>query len=200
MRTTPLPIEILRQRLIAEITTCQRELKHRLSVSDSTLSKFPIELDITLIKSPGPVLWEGMITTKYTHKLKIIITENYPYQKPIVRWLSPIFHPNIMPPHEGGYVCTKLFENWNPRSTLVMFIKGLETLLAGPNPDNPLGSEACLKSAEYFKKHPYKPPLIIDKIKAKPKILGSAVIEEEADDEVPTENIKPQEGDKDSSS
>ncbi|MGB9635724.1 MAG: ubiquitin-conjugating enzyme E2 [Thermoplasmata archaeon] len=170
----PLPIEVLRQRLYNEILTCKKELRHIITVSDSSLSTFPIEIDLTFVKTPGPFLWEGKVTTRYTHKVKIIITAQYPYQKPIVRWLSPIFHPNIMPPHEGGYVCTKLFDTWTPQSTLLMFIKGLETLLSNPNPGNPLGSEACQKAAEYFDKHPYKPPVIVEKTKTEhaPKIVG----------------------------
>lgn len=73
-----------------------------------------------------------------------------------------------MPPEEGGYVCTKLLEEWKFKSNLVTFIKGIETLLANPNPKNPFGTDTCTRAAEYFNKNPY----IIPKVDKKPKIIG----------------------------
>ncbi|MDH4123042.1 MAG: ubiquitin-conjugating enzyme E2, partial [Thermoplasmata archaeon] len=105
------------------------------------------------------------------HRFQIIITENYPYEKPIVKWQTPIFHPNIMEASDGGYVCTKLLENWDFKSTLSAFINGLEILLMNPNPENPFGSDSCTRAAEYFREHRYSPP-IVRLPKHDPKIVG----------------------------
>jgi len=131
-----------------------------------------MEVSITMIKTPGPIMHEQRIMHKYTHKLKIYITENYPYEKPIVRCQSEIFHPNIMIPDDGGYVCTRLLDDWCFSSNLMSFIKGLESLLTHPNPKNPYGSDSCTKAAEYFNKNPYKPPQILEAKKA-PIIVGA---------------------------
>jgi len=164
-----LPKDLLIKRIKNELKECRRKLRHHFRVSDEEFKKLPIEITVTLVDTPGPVLSEGNVVHKYTHKLKIIITEDYPYQTPIVRWKSNIFHPNIMPPEDGGYVCTKLLEGWNFRSNLVAFIKGIETLLANPNPENPFETDSCTRAAEYFNKHPYTPP---QKIERRPRVLG----------------------------
>ncbi|MCK4445336.1 MAG: hypothetical protein KAW09_12380, partial [Thermoplasmata archaeon] len=78
--------------------------------------------------------------------------------------------PNIMLPDDGGYVCTRLLDDWSFSSNLLMFIKGLETLLTSPNPGNPYGSDSCTRAAEFFNTHEYKPPVVV-KRKNPPKIL-----------------------------
>jgi ubiquitin-protein ligase len=166
----PLPQDLLKSRVKNELEMCIRMLKHHITVSDRTYSKFPMEVNITLIKTAGPIMRDGKILHKFTHKLKIFITENYPYEKPIVRWQSEIFHPNVMMPDDGGYVCTKLLDDWSFSSNLMSFVKGLESLLIHPNPQNPYGSDSCTKAAEYFNKNPYKPPLILEGKKV-PKIV-----------------------------
>jgi ubiquitin-protein ligase len=166
----PLPAELLKSRVKNELEMCIRRLSHHITVSDRTYSKFPMEVNITLLKTPGPIMREDKIIHKFTHKLKIFITENYPYEKPFVRWQSEIFHPNIMLLGDGGYVCTKLLDDWDFASNIMSFIKGLETLLLHPNPKNPYGSDSCTRAAEYFNKNPYTPPHITETKKA-PRIV-----------------------------
>jgi ubiquitin-conjugating enzyme E2 C len=103
------------------------------------------------------VLRNGAVVDELVHKFMIIITENYPYEKPIVRWQTSIFHPNIMLPRDGGYVCTKLLDSWSFASNLLSFIKGVESLLAHPNPMNPYKTESCMLASEIFIKEPYLP-------------------------------------------
>ena len=115
---------------------------------------------VTLVNTPGPIFDGDKIRTKYTHKLEVIVTDDYPFQTPIVRWRSKIFHPNIMIPDDGGYVCTRLLDDWSFGSNLLSFIKGIESLLANPNPDNPYESKGCTEAAEYFNKNKFVPPEI----------------------------------------
>jgi ubiquitin-protein ligase len=153
-----LPIDILRIRLKNEIETCQRELRHHISVSDMNLSAFPILVNITLLRVPGPSLENGRIVHRFAHRMALMITDQYPIEKPIVKWRTPIFHPNIMPPDDGGYVCTKLLENWDFNSTLLTFVRGIEWLLANPNSVNPFGSDTCTRAAAHFNRHGYRSP------------------------------------------
>ncbi len=130
----PLPVDVLRVRLRNEIEMCQRELRHHISVSDTSLSSFPVMVSVTFMRVPGPDWEEGRVVHRFVHRMAIVIGEDYPMEKPIVKWQTPIFHPNIMAPGDGGYVCTKLLENWDFSSNLMTFIKGIESLLVNPNP------------------------------------------------------------------
>lgn len=166
-----LPKDILIRRIKNELNECRKEFKHIFSLSDDSFKDFPITITVTLLNTPGPILEGEEVRNKYTHRLEIIITENYPYQTPIVRWRSRIFHPNIMPPEDGGYVCTKLLDEWRFSSNLPAFIRGIESLLINPNPNSPFDNDTCTKAAEYFSKNPYHPPIVKRKRKSKPRIV-----------------------------
>ena len=148
-----------------------RRTRHRLTVANTDFNKFPLEIIVVLNGTPGPVWKDGRVAHQFTHKVSIVITEQYPYQKPVVRWQTPIFHPNIMMPELGGYVCIKLLDTWNFTSSLYTFIRGLECLLANPNPYSPYKNEVCLRAAEYFMENPYRPPAIVESDERKPKIV-----------------------------
>jgi hypothetical protein len=117
----------------------------------------PVTVDVAMSDVPGPVLRMGKVEDCVEHAMQIVITQEYPYEKPIVRWLTPIFHPNIMLPRDGGYVCTKLLDSWNFSSNLLGFIKGIESLLANPNPMNPYRTDSCMLASERFIAEPYRP-------------------------------------------
>jgi ubiquitin-conjugating enzyme E2 C len=152
---------------------CRRKLEHRFDLEDEEMKAFPVRIDVTLVRIPGPIMRDNKIHHIYTHKFTLEITDEYPYQKPIVRWQSPIFHPNIMNPEEGGYVCTKLLDVWSFDSNLLAFIKGLESLISNPNPASPYASARCMEAARYFYEHPYKPPEIVTTTRKLPKIIVS---------------------------
>ena len=136
------------------------------------MSAFPILVNITLMRVPGPCLMGDRIIHRFVHQVVILITDQYPIEKPIVKWRTPIFHPNIMPPEDGGYVCTKLLENWDFNSTLMTFIKGLEWLLANPNPGNPFGNDMCTRAAAHFNRHGYNPPDSPNSAARRIKVIG----------------------------
>lgn len=160
-----LPTEVLMQRIRNELSQCIRDLEHDVIVLDEKMIKFPVEIHVTLKNAPGPYFNGNKLSTRFFHKIEIYIDENYPYKKPEVRWRSPIYHPNICSPEDGGFVCSKLLDNWNFSSDLASFIKGLETLLVEPNPNSPYKTTTCMSAAKYFAENPYKPPMIIKKDK-----------------------------------
>lgn len=167
----PLPPEVLRSRLKNEIEACHRQLSHHLEVSDPYLKSFPVTVTVSMLRIPGPVWEDGRVKTRFIHRLQIIITEDYPYERPIVKWQTPIFHPNIMEAEDGGYVCTKLLEKWDFRSNLAAFIEGIEVLLAQPNSESPFGSDSCTRAAAHFRNHRYSPPSLRP-AKNLPKVVG----------------------------
>lgn len=167
-----LPKDVLRIRLKNEVEICQRELRHHMSVSDSSLSSFPILINVTFLRVPGPSWEDGKVVHRFVHRMAVLITDEYPAEKPIVKWRTAIFHPNIMSPEDGGYVCTKLLENWDFSSTLLAFVRGIEWLLVNPNPGNPFGSDTCTRAAEYFNRNAYTPPVSVDQSDRRIRIIG----------------------------
>lgn len=167
-----LPMNVLRSRLINELAMCRNNLNYIIECSDEDFSELPVTLDVAMRDIYGPVLVKGKITDRAEHQLRIVITQEYPYEKPIVRWQTPIFHPNIMLPRDGGYVCTKLLDSWNFSSNLLGFIKGVESLLANPNPMNPYDTDSCMMASETFIDSPYSPAEQPEKEHRGPKIVS----------------------------
>ena len=156
-----LPLDILRKRLANEIRYCKEHLHHDIELADPEFKEFPTTIYITFKNIPGPVRKGGKVTHLHTHRMRMDITKEYPYQKPVVRWQTDIFHPNIVPPSRGGWVCTKLLDDWSFSSNLLAFLNGIESLLVNPNPRSPYSDETTLEAARYFLKNPYKPPMIV---------------------------------------
>lgn len=150
-----LPDDLLLKRIRHELELCRKNVTHQFTVDQ--MLKVPVTIDMELKGVPAPEWREGRVVDRLDHGMRIVVTADYPHQKPIVRWKTPIFHPNIMQPEDGGYVCTALLERWNFRSTLVNFIHALEVLLASPNPDNPYDTDSCTRAARHFSLHPYRP-------------------------------------------
>lgn len=153
-----LPTDILKKRVSQEISLAKRKLPHIIAIEGQEINGFPVSLMITLIDVAGPIMKGDKLTHKNTHQFGITITESYPYEKPIIKWHSEIFHPNIKLHKNGGDVCTRLLDGWSFHSNLLAFIKGIETLLTTPNPKSPWGTDSCTKAAHYFNTHDYDPP------------------------------------------
>ena len=112
--------------------------------------EFPIEISIALKNAPARISKEEVGSE---HVFSIIVSEDYPYERPRAKWMTPIFHPNIMMPEDGGHVCVKTLDNWAFGSSLLSFVKGVEQLIADPNPMNPYGTESCMEAAKWHVKN-----------------------------------------------
>ena len=154
----PLPRDILRKRVRNELDNARTALKDHTIEVVGDQSKFPVTVKVTLRGIPGPELVDGKVVHRTEHIFLMEISEDYPYQKPLVIWGTPIFHPNIMVPEDGGFVCTRLLDDWSFDSNLLLFIKGIEVLLSSPNPSGPYGTDSCTRAAELFNRQPYVPP------------------------------------------
>ena len=162
-----LPEDILRARVRNELEECRTYLRREIAGLPD--GGFPLRFQVRLDRVPGPLLQGEKIINRYEHAFIVHIDDEYPFRRPRVQWLTPIFHPNIMMPEDGGMVCTRLLSEWGFRSTLLSFIKGMETLLASPNPDSPFGTTSCILAARYFERQPYhSPPL---PLRARPRVV-----------------------------
>ncbi|HTY47013.1 MAG TPA: ubiquitin-conjugating enzyme E2 [Methanomassiliicoccales archaeon] len=149
----PLPPEVLTARVRNELAICQRSTRHPIELGAGTRLEFPLRIDVNLQQIPAHEWRGGEVQRRFNHKFVMKITPDYPFEKPQVQWATPIFHPNIMMPEDGGLLCNKLLEEWNFNSTILLFIKGIEFLLLNPNPLSPFGTESCTAAAQYFNTH-----------------------------------------------
>ncbi|KAG8451102.1 hypothetical protein GDO86_003390 [Hymenochirus boettgeri] len=72
--------------------------------------------------------------------LEIIIPERYPFEPPKIRFLTPIYHPNI---DSAGRICLDILKlppkgAWRPALNISTVLTSIQLLMSEPNPDDPL--------------------------------------------------------------
>ncbi|KAH8555347.1 ubiquitin-conjugating enzyme/RWD-like protein [Umbelopsis sp. PMI_123] len=108
---------------------------------------YPVEDDCTHLEAhiKGPVDSPFEIGT---FKLDIQIPQRYPFDPPQMRFITPIYHPNI---DEAGRICADILKmppagNWVPALNLSTVLLALSGLMSEPNPDDPLEMEIVSNS------------------------------------------------------
>lgn len=120
-------------------------LQRRLKKEYNDLIKEPIEScsagftnDITkweaTIFGPSDTPYSGGV-----FKLNLEFTQDYPFKPPNVYFTTPIYHCNI---NERGGICLDLLKtNWSPALSVSKLLLSICSLLAEPNPEDPLMPE-----------------------------------------------------------
>jgi ubiquitin-conjugating enzyme E2 C len=88
------------------------------------------------LEIPGPIgsPYEGQI-----HLLEIAYDSSYPFSAPYLRFVSPIFHPNI---HPSGRMSNLMIECWSPIKTIETLYDNAQELLKNPLNEFPYNEEA----------------------------------------------------------
>ncbi|XP_051664754.1 ubiquitin-conjugating enzyme E2 T isoform X2 [Manacus candei] len=82
--------------------------------------------------------------------LEIIVPERYPFEPPKIRFLTPIYHPNI---DSAGRICLDVLKlppkgAWRPSLSISTLLSSIQLLMAEPNPDDPLMADIAPEPLE----------------------------------------------------
>lgn len=119
-----------------------KRLKYEMKdIKKNTIESFSIGFNKDNIKEINATLF-GPEDTPYENgifNLTIFIKDDYPFSPPIVRFNTPIYHPNIS---KSGEICLNILKkDWSPILGIKKVLLGILALLTNPNPDDPLEGE-----------------------------------------------------------
>ena len=79
--------------------------------------------------------WEGGV-----FKLSMEFGHDYPSKAPSVKFIPPLFHPNV---YSCGRVCLSILtSDWKPGITVKQILLGIQSLLTEPNPNSAANGDA----------------------------------------------------------
>ncbi|KAJ3153950.1 hypothetical protein HDU89_008817 [Geranomyces variabilis] len=77
-----------------------------------------------------------------TFQLDIVLPTTYPFVPPKMRFITPVYHPNVS--SVTGAICLDILKDeWTPVLTLKTVMISLQSLLCDPVPDNPQDAEVA---------------------------------------------------------
>jgi hypothetical protein len=91
----------------------------------------PPETYHLMISAPGIALdRDGELTVRRVHRCTVYLHSEYPRRPPVISWLTPIMHPNILPPERNGGVC---LGSWSAGESLADVVRRLVDLVTYRN-------------------------------------------------------------------
>jgi ubiquitin-conjugating enzyme E2 A len=120
----------------------------RINKEKSNISNEQIE-GFILLDSESLWIWKGELKgppdtpyEKGSFPIQITFDDDYPIKPPSVKFLTPIFHPNI---YRDGKICIDILQNdgWSPSQSVRTIMLSLRSLFMDPNPDSPANADAA---------------------------------------------------------
>jgi ubiquitin-conjugating enzyme E2 A len=120
----------------------------RINKEKSNIDKEQIE-GFILLDSESLWIWKGELKgppdtpyEKGSFPIQITFDDDYPIKPPSVKFLTPIFHPNI---YRDGKICIDILQNdgWSPSQSVRTIMLSLRSLFMDPNPDSPANADAA---------------------------------------------------------
>jgi ubiquitin-conjugating enzyme E2 C len=88
------------------------------------------------VKGSDAGVYDGL-----TFNLSMNFPSNYPISAPVVKFETPIFHPNV---DQSGNICLDILKDkWSATYTVATLLLSIQGLLDTPNNDSPLNSQAA---------------------------------------------------------
>ena len=88
---------------------------------------------------------DGPIDTPYQNfKFQLLLNfdDNYPVKPPSVKFISPIYHPNV---YKDCKICVDILKNeWSPAQNIRTVLLSIRSLLMDPNPRSPANRDAAV--------------------------------------------------------
>jgi ubiquitin-protein ligase len=119
-----------------------RELEKLMSESD--------KLEGIIIEKPADLMcWNAKISgppsTPFENGVFNIVLKfdsDYPVKPPSVKFITPMFHPNI---YRDGKICVDILQSheWTPAQNIRTILVSIMSLLMDPNPASPANREAA---------------------------------------------------------
>lgn len=109
--------------------------------SEKGISAFPegdnIFRWIGTINGPVDTVYAG-----HKYKLQLEFPNSYPYCAPVVKFVTPCFHPNI---DLSGAICLDILKDkWSALYDVRTILLSIQSLLGEPNNESPLNAQASL--------------------------------------------------------
>lgn len=147
------------------------EFIHVLRTEGDPVEKYLIRFTCKGVES---VSSSGKPTVREAHEVSVYLHAEYPLKQPQLKWLSPIFHPNI---HVTGAVCIGA---WWPAKTLDELLLSLGEMVQYKNydPKDPMNS----KAAAWAMRHKQLFPIDDRDLKGQSLVDLIKLGEEESDD------------------
>ncbi len=126
------------KRIISEVTKLQA------LGTDSNASSGKFLLDKSPVDDPssniilGRILPKSNIYNQAAFQIELKLPAEYPFKGPEVRFVTPIYHPNV---DDKGKICVDIVngaETWKPTTPLADVVNAVATLIDTPNIDHAL--------------------------------------------------------------